>query len=336
MPEARRTLRLGLVGFGSVGRAFAELVHAERAWIAADRGVDLVITGITTARSGAITDPHGVDLAAALERARTGRPHGAGADAARFAASSPADVIVETLPLEPFTGAVATAVARAALGEGRSVVSANKGPVAHALAELEALAAAHGARYRCESAVADGMPVLNLIRSTLPAADVTAFRGVLNSTSNLVLEAAAGGGSLAAGVARAQALGVAEADPSHDLEGWDAAVKLAALSAAVWGVPLDVHEVAREPVDAPAAARASSSAAAGRRLAGVATAERTPAGVRAAVRLEELGPADPFHALTAADLGLQIRSRLLCPITITSQNPLPRDTAYGLLADILA
>jgi homoserine dehydrogenase len=334
MPERR--VRLGLVGFGSVGRAFAALVAAERAWIAADRGIDLVVTGITTGRSGAIVDPGGVDVAAALERAGAGRPHGDAVEAARFAATCPADVIVETLPLEPFSGAAATAVIRAALQAGRSVASANKGPVAHALAELAGLAAAHGVSYRYESAVADGMPVFNLIRATLPAADITAFRGVLNSTSSLVLDAAARGDGLQAGVAHAQALGVAEADPSHDLDGWDAAVKLASLSAAVWGTALDVHAVSREPVDTAAAERAVAAAARGARLVSIASVERDEHGVRAAVRLAELTPGDDFYSLSAASLGLQLHSRLLCPITISSDDPMPRDTAYGLLADVVA
>jgi len=320
-----------------VGRAFAELIRRERGWILAERGVHLVISGITTGRFGSITDPGGIDVAAALDRARRGRPHGTAVEASRFAVACPADIIVETMPLEPFHGTHAAAVIRAALTAGRYVVSANKGPVAHACAELSRLAAERGVTYRYESAVADGMPVFNLIRSALPAADITGMHGVLNSTSTVVLEALARGEAMDAAIRNAQRLGIAESDPSYDLEGWDAAVKLAALSATVWSTPLDIHRVTREPVDAGTAARAAEAAVRGQRLVSLASAERIGDGtVQASVRMVELSADDDFYSLAGASLGLRITSRLLCPITISSDNPTPRDTAYGLLADILA
>ena len=331
-----RVVRLGLVGFGAVGRAFAALVNAERMWIRADRGIELRVAGLTTSRFGAITNERGVDVEAALDRAHARKTHGAQLSAEEFARACPADVIVETMPLEPFSGALARAVVRTALTHGRSVVSANKGPVAHHLGELAALAAQNGVFYRYESAVADGMPVFSMVRHGFPAADITGFRGVLNSTSNLVLGAISAGQTLEAGVAAAQAFGVAEADPSYDLDGWDSAVKLASLSAAVWQTKLDVAAVVREPVDGSVVQRAVSAAASGQRLATIASLTRDPAGsVTGAVRLVELEPSDAFFGLAAASLALEIRSRLLCPITISSDNPTPADTAYGLLSDLL-
>ena len=138
------------------------------------------------------------------------------------------------------------------------------------------------------------------------------------------------------GIAGAQALGIAEADPSYDLEGWDSAVKLAALSAAVWGQPLSLSAVTRDPVDASTGPRAAAAMKAGRRLVLVAAMHRdTNGSVAAEVRLRDYGPQHPFHALSTTSLALRITSRLLCPITICSEQPAPRDTAYGLLADTL-
>jgi homoserine dehydrogenase len=334
--EPGEVVRLGLLGFGSVGRALAEVLLAEADWLRRDRGVVLVVTGVSTGRSGSRVDAEGLDLADLIAAAAHDHRHGPAVAPAEFAASCPADVIVETLPLEPFTGAVASEAIRAALASGRSVVSANKGPVAHALRELEDLAAAHGASYRYESAVADGMPVFNLVRHGLPAADVVGFRGVLNSTSSIVLSALAAGGTLVDGVVSAQAMGVAEADPAYDLDGLDAAVKLAALSAAVWGERLDLATVLREPVSQDIAERAIRAAGNGDRLVSVAELTRTPGGSnQAAVRLVEIGPDDVLYPLTGTSLGLTIRSRLLCPVTVSSSQPTVRDTAYGLLSDLL-
>ncbi len=163
--------------------------------------------------------------------------------------------------------------------------------------------------YRYESAVADGLPVFNLIRHCLPGAEITAFRGLLNSTSQLVLQRLADGGTVDAAVAAAQAAGIAEAVPTYDLDGWDSAVKLAALSAAVWGEPLDLERVVREPVGPADVGRARQAAAAGRRLVSLAELERSSNGqVDASVRLVELGPTDPFFALRGTSLGLTITS----------------------------
>jgi homoserine dehydrogenase len=141
MDREARLIRLGLVGFGSVGRAFAELVSGERSWIRQDRGIDLVITGITTGRSGSIVDVSGVNVEQALARARRNELHGPQIVATEFIHICPADVVVETLPLQPWSGQEAIAITRAALEAGQSVVSANKGPVAHAVQSLERLAA---------------------------------------------------------------------------------------------------------------------------------------------------------------------------------------------------
>jgi homoserine dehydrogenase len=334
--ESARVIRVGLLGFGSVGQALARLLLAERAWLRKDRGVHLLVTGLATGRFGALVDDDGVDLAQALLRAREHQVHGPHLAAEAFAATCLADVIVETLPLEPFTGATATEATRSAFRHGRSVVSANKGPVAHALGELSRLAAECGVSYRFESAVADGMPVFNLIGQAMPAADVTGFTGLLNSTSNVVLDAVAAGGTATEAVAAATAMGITEVDPSYDLDGWDASVKMAALSAAVWGVPLDLDLVQREPVDEAAGARAVAARAEGRRLVSIAELTKTDGRAAAAqVRLVDVAPGDPFFALAGTSLGLQIRSRLLCPITISSDRPTVDDTAYGLLADLL-
>ena len=201
MAREARLIRLGLVGFGSVGRAFAELVSRERSWILQDRGIDLVITGITTGRSGSIVEASGVNVDQALARARRRQLHGAQMTATEFIHRCPADVVVETLPLQPWSGQDAIAITRAALEAGQSVVSANKGPVAHAVQSLERLASSRGLFYRYESAVADGMPVFNLIRHSLPASDITSFEGVLNSTSTLVIDAVARGRSIGEGIA---------------------------------------------------------------------------------------------------------------------------------------
>jgi homoserine dehydrogenase len=332
-----RTLRLCLVGFGKVGRAFAALILSEHDRLQSEVGLDLVVTGLCTARFGSVADPLGVDLRRALEHANAESPQGPFEESTTFVSTCPADIVVETTPLEPFTGALGIAIIRAALTAGRSVASANKGPVAHGLRELRELAGRHGVQYRYESAVADGMPVFSLIERTLPGSSVTAVTGLLNSTSGVVLDALSQGCSFSEAIRRAQALGIVEDDLQYDLDGWDAAVKLCALSAALWDQPIHVEGVERTAISEDLSVTAIDTRARGNRLVSLASLQSTPSDhvVGATVEISEIGPESVFYPLTGTSLGVRFESRLLQPITISCSDPRLPDTAYGLLADVL-
>jgi homoserine dehydrogenase len=331
-------VRLGLVGFGSVAQSLSAIIRDHRDRIRKDCGVDLIVTGVATRRFNSRMDEGGLEPAELLDRAARGEVQGPTVmPSPDFASACPADVIVETLPLEPMSGATAAEVIRAALRSGRSVVSANKGPVAHSLPELRLLAEERGVSYRFESAVADGLPVFNLIERTLPAADVVEISGLLNSTTNVVLDGLAAGLSFDVALDVVRRQGICEADPYIDLDGWDSAVKLAALSAAVWGEQLPLERVHRDLVTADLSERAKDAQRSGKRLVTVSyvrLVENAPAD--ASVRLTALGPECEFFNLKGTSLGLRLESRLLCPISVFSHEPVVRDTAYGLLSDILS
>ena len=331
-----RTLRISLVGFGKVGRAFGELVLQEHDRLKLEMGIDLVVTGLCTARYGSVIEPTGVNLRRVLDVAKAGDAQGPFQSSTEFVSRCPADVVVESTPLEPFTGAVGAEIIRAALCAGRSVASANKGPVAHQLRELQQLANQHDVRYRYESAVADGLPVFSLIERTLPGAGFTAITGLLNSTSGMVLEALGEGRTVSEAIQRAEELGILEDDPNYDLDGWDAAVKLCALSAAIWDQPIRVQDVQREPLSEVNPTRSIEVRARGNRLVSLARLQLNPdRSVRAAVNVVEIGPDNVFFALTGTSLGLQFETQLLQPVTISCSEPRLADTAYGLLADVL-
>ena len=160
----------------------------------------------------------------------------------------PADVLVEVTTLDPRTGQPATAHVRQALARGMHVVTANKGPVAFAHASLGRLAARKNRLFLHEGAVMDGTPVFNLAERCLRGALIVGFRGTLNSTTNLVLSRMEEGLSLDRAVREAQGLGIAEADPRNDLEGWDAAVKACALANALMGASVRPAQVRRRGI----------------------------------------------------------------------------------------
>ena len=238
-----RDIRIALVGFGNVGRRFAEQLRGPYARALREHGARARVTGIATARHGLAIDARGLSLARALRLAAAGRSLEAlhrgtpvaGVEA--FIARVPADVLVEITTLEPRSGQPAIDHVRQALGRGLHVITANKGPVAFARKPLRALAARQRRLFLHEGAVMDGTPVFNLAERCLRGARIVSFRGTLNSTTNLVLSRMEEGLTASAAVKEAQRLGIAEADPRNDLEGWDAAVKGCALANALMGAP---------------------------------------------------------------------------------------------------
>ena len=187
-------MKLALIGFGRVGRAFARLLHAQRAVY------PFRITGILTARHGAAVDERGLDPDPVL---RLPSP-----SLEEFLDRSKAEVMVEVTPLDPLTGEPAISHIRAAFARRMHVVTANKGPIAHAWQALRREAEAAGVQFRFEATVMDGAPVFNLVRYTLPAVRILGFTGVLNSTTTVVIEAMERGCTLEEGVELARRLGI--------------------------------------------------------------------------------------------------------------------------------
>ncbi len=142
------------------------------------------------------------------------------------------------------------------------VVTANKGPIAWNWRRVAAAAAAAGRRLRFESTVMDGLPVFSLLELTLPDCRLLGFEAVFNATTNVIVETIAAGGSFEEALARAQAEGYAEADPAHDVDGWDAACKAAALANVAMDAGITPADVERQSVrDVPPERMAAARAA---------------------------------------------------------------------------
>src|SRR6185503_20129216 len=150
--------------------------------------------------------------------------------------------------LNPETGQPAIEYLRASLQSGAHTITANKAPIVYAYDELNEIAKAQGKRFLFESTVLDSAPVFSLFRETLPAVKIRGFSGVFNSTTNIILETMEAGRSFAEGVKSAQELGVAETDPSHDVDGWDSIMKVCAISRVILRTPVLPFQVRREGI----------------------------------------------------------------------------------------
>ncbi len=332
--------KLALLGFGNVGRAFAHLLLRKRAELKQRYDVTFVVTGISTRKHGNVVNPSGVDLTGALELVRSGRSvnlvtTSLVVDGEDFIRKCGADVLFETTPVNHQTGQPAIDYIRTALEQGMHVVTANKGPVVHAYRELTALAQSKGRKFFFESAVMDGAPIFSLFRSALPAVRLNGFRGILNSTTNLILTRMESGESFEAAVKYAQSIGLAETDPTADVEGWDAAVKVAVLATVLMEAPLLPQQVDRTGILGITPEMARSAKASGKRWKLVCSAERNGEGVSGRVAPEQVPLSSPLYGVEGSSSIVEFKTDALSSLSIVEGNPGPETTAYGLLADFL-
>lgn len=330
---------LALVGFGNVAQRFVCLLDERRDRLACEEALECRIVGAATRRNGTLYDPQGLDRARLNGAWQSVSPGSTGAfqiiDSLRH---SDADfrVVIETTTLDIAAGQPAIDHVRAGISAGCHVVTANKGPVAFAYAALRDEAKAAGVQFLFEGAVMDGVPIFNLVRETLPAATVSGFRGVLNSTTNHILTALEEGDTFDAAVARMQAEGIAEADPSLDIDGWDAAAKTAALANVLLGANLTPHGVRRMGIHRSDGERARQARAEGRRLKLVASAARTGAGVvQAVVEPCVLAGSDLLASLDGKANALVLQTDVLDEIAICQLGGSLTHTAYALLSDVI-
>jgi homoserine dehydrogenase len=340
--EKSATLRALFIGFGNVGREMARILTVDRDDHPGLADLDLSVVGITTATRGGLASLDGVDLERALQEAADApqfspdNPDRAEIESLQAARELDYDVLVELSPLSiEERGEPALSHVQAALERGLDVVTANKGPVAFAFDELRRLEREHGGSLRHESTVMDGAPVLSLAHRALAGCRVSTIEGIFNSTTNFVLTRFEEGAGLQEAVREAQRLGIAEADPRYDLEGWDSAAKTTILANAFLGAAMTPLDVDREGILSATPQEVGRARRRGARLKLVCRAWREDEGVRARVQIEEVPLTDPFAAVSGTGSILRLHTDLMGPLTITQERPSITDTAFGVLSDLL-
>ena len=249
-------------------------------------------------------------------------------------AAARVDVLFEATSLNVKDGQPAVDHIRAALEHGAHAITANKGPIVHAYRDLRDLARARGKKFLIESTVMDGVPIFSMF-DQLPAIHLQGFHGILNSTTNVILSEMEQGLTFDEALKKAQALGIAETDATHDIDGWDAAVKTAALITVLMEVPVRLEDIEREGVRdlTPSALRNAKRDGWPFKL--VCRASRTPSGVQASVRPEKVLSTQPMARITGTSSYIYFETDIFPGLSITEENPGLYATAYGLLADFV-
>jgi len=340
-----------LIGFGNVARRFVRLLDERAERLQLDHDLTWRVIGIATRRHGAAAALDGLDVPRALELVEGGGSlddlaEGRSSSSTEFIRRTIADarrrdparplVMVETTVLDIEKGQPAIDHVRTALESGADVVSANKGPVAFAARELLGLASRHRRAFFFEGAVMDGIPIFNLVRETLPAVSITGFRGVVNSTTNHIITAMEQGSEFGAALAEMQNAGIAEADASLDVDGWDAAAKTAALINVLMGGRVTPHAIERTGIGGLTGEAVRGALARNRRVKLVVSAGLRDSQPVGRVAPEEVPAGDLLATLTGQQNALVLQTDPLGEIAIVQRGSGLTQTAYALLSDLVA
>jgi homoserine dehydrogenase len=235
-------MKAALIGMGSVGRGVASVL--------AKKNLGITLTGIADSKSGCM-DQEGLDVAAILEKkSKTGLCGDPSVTAADIVKNAKYDVLIEVTPTNALTGEPAIGYIRTALGRKKHVVTSNKGPLALAYKELKSLAGATGVAFRYEATVGGAIPIMHTLGDGLAGNEILALYGVLNGTCNYILtRMEAEGLTYDQALLEVREMGYAEADPTYDVQGIDASIKLVILANTIWNRCLTLADVDRTGID---------------------------------------------------------------------------------------
>ncbi len=338
--------RIGIVGCGTVGRGFLEILDRKAAVLEAESGFQARIVAITDKVKGSIISPQGLDIKKTLKALGQGLPLNSidpeavlpnGPSAAEVIAACPADIILELTPTDIRTGEPAAEHIRTALRTGKHVVTTNKGPLALHLRELREMAARKKRLFRFEGAVMSGTPVFSLVEHGFAGNTIREVSGILNGTTNFILSRMETEDmDYGEALAQAQKLGYAEADPSADVDGADALAKVVILANVFLGADLKPADIRPEGIAGVTRGMVRAAKAEGQRYKLVGFARRTVNGATAGVALRRLSLSDPLAGVMGARNALTFDLDLLGPVTIVGPGAGRIETGQAVLKDLLA
>lgn len=337
-----KAIRTALIGLGNVNRSFLRILETKSSVLRDTYGIHFQIVAVADS-SGLAFDAHGFKPAELRGLKEGGgrvselagfMPESTdGTQLAALVGNLDCDLLLEASPVNLKTGEPGLGVTRAALANGISVVLANKGPLVLAFRELHDLAVQSGAGLAFSATVCGALPVINIGQRDLIAADIKGLRGIFNATSNFILHEMSGGRSYAEALAEAQQRGVAEADPTLDVGGWDTANKLVIIANSFLGVNITLDDVVVEGMTEISTEMLQQELANGNTIKLLAVAEATRNGYAFSVRPTVLAQSEFLGTCDGWEMGIEIETDLYGHLyhKIWENDPLP--TAAAMLRD---
>ena len=330
--------RIALIGFGTVGQGLAEILLSKEQELKEKYGYEFDIVGISDIAWGTAYNPDGLDIPAMLETAKKKKKFSTDLkewDALALIKESNATVVCELAFTNLETGEPAISHCKTAFETGKHIVTSNKGPAALAYRELKQLAVKNNVEFLIEGTVMSGTPVLNLTEGPLAGCTITAARGILNGTTNYILSQMEEGMSYEDALKKAQELGYAEADPTGDVEGYDARGKVTILANIVMDTSLKIGDVSCQGItkitlDDIAKAREENC-----RWKLIGSVKRQGDNVIASVAPEKLPLTHPLAGVMGATNAMTFTTDLLGDVSIVGPGAGRTETGYSILTDLL-
>ncbi len=331
--------KIALVGFGTVGQGLVEIMLEKKEQLKERYDYDFDFVAVTDIAYGTAYNPDGLDIKALLENAKAKEKFSQDVkdwDALTMVNESNATVMCELAFTDLTTGEPAISHCKAAIQSGKSVVTSNKGPAALAYRELSALAKENNVKFLIEGTVMSGTPVLNLAEGPLAGCEIKAARGILNGTTNYILTRMEEGMSYEDALAKAQALGYAEADPTGDVEGYDARGKVTILANVVMGTSLKIDEVSCKGITGITKEDIAQAKAENCRWKLIGSVAKEGNNVIASVAPEKLPLTHPLAGVMEAVNAMTFTTDLLGDVSIVGPGAGRKETGFSILVDLLA
>lgn len=336
-----RELKVAMLGFGNAGQAFAGLIIDKHEEIKRTYDCDVKVVAIATGSRGSLVSKAGVNLGKALmDIENLHRFDKQSADFSQLSAMEIAeqvdyDVLIELTPLVIFSGQPAIDHIKAALYRKKHAITANKGPIAWAFEELRKLAKKQGVRFYYETTVMDGTPVFNLVDETLRMCKITGVKGILNSTTNFILEELAKGKDYDEAIREGKERGFVEADPSMDVEGWDAAAKTTALLNVLMGANITPYQINRKGIEDVTAEQIKDAEARGKTIKLLCSGTIENGKVIGRVSPEEIDKTELLATIAGTSSVVSITTDLMGTVSIVEHDPEIAQTGYGVFSDLI-
>lgn len=336
-----RELKIAMLGFGNAGRAFARILIEKQEEIKKNYNCSVKVVAIATGSRGSLVNEAGINLAKALKDIETiSRFDGESVDFSNLVSMEIADevdydVLMELTPLAIFSGQPAIDHIKAALNRKKHAITANKGPIAWAYEELRRLAKEQGVKFYYETTVMDGTPVFNLVDETLPMCRVTEVNGILNSTTNFILEELAKGKDYDDVIKEGKNRGFVEADPSMDVEGWDAAAKTAALLNVLMRADITPFEIDRKGIQDITAEQIRDAEARGKVIKLLCSGTIENGTINGRVAPVEIDKTELLATITGTSSVVAITTDLMGTVSVVEHDPEIEQTGYGVFSDLI-
>lgn len=331
--------KIALIGFGTVAQGLCEILTEKKKELKKKYNYEFNIVAVNDIKYGTVYNAKGLDVKKLLDDVKTNGKftrHVVDWDTIQMIKKSNANVICELAYTNLIDGQPAINYCKTAIKLKKHVVTSNKGPAVFAYKELSKLAKRNGVKFMIEGTVMSGTPVLNLARGPIAGNKITAAKGILNGTTNFILTKMEEGMSYQDALAEAQRLGYAEADPTNDVEGFDARAKVTILANVLMDINLNINEVSCEGITKITTSDIEEAKKQNSRWKLIAAVEMKNGGVVASVKPELVPLTHPLASVMGSTNAITFSTDLLGDVTIIGKGAGKIETGFAILSDLLA